>query len=80
MRQPGLVKCHDTCYNEVTMKTKLGNTIRRARKEKHLTREQLAVRLNCSAGTIGRWERGDKRPLRVFYDGLEKELGVDLRG
>ena len=60
------------------MMIKIARSIRKARREKHITREQLAVRLNCSAATIGRWERGERIPLPVFWDKLKKELGINL--
>jgi len=68
------------CYIKVTMTIRISEVIHKARRGKHITREQLAIRLDCSAATIGRWERGERIPLPVFWDKLEKELGIDLKG
>ena len=37
---------------------KIGNFLKALRREKGLTQEQLAERLNVSARTISRWETG----------------------
>jgi len=58
--------------------TRLSEVIRQARQAKGLTREDLAVRLQCSVLTIMRWENGRSRPIRAFQIRLEEELGVDL--
>jgi len=66
------------CYNRAAMTIRIAEMIRKARRGKHITREQLAVRLDCSAATIGRWERGERVPLLVFWNKLKKELGINL--
>lgn len=37
---------------------KIGNFLRKLRKDKQLTQEQLAEKLNVSRRTISRWETG----------------------
>ncbi len=37
---------------------KIGNFLRKLRKDKQLTQEQLAEQLNVSRRTISRWETG----------------------
>ena len=43
-----------------------------------MTQEELAARLGCSRRAIARWERGEVRPLRVFWEKLEKELDINI--
>ena len=38
---------------------KIGSFLKKLRKEKALTQEQLAEQLNVSARTVSRWETGD---------------------
>ena len=37
---------------------KIGNFLKKLRKEKGITQEQLAEILNVSGGTVSRWENG----------------------
>lgn len=54
---------------------KIGSFLRELRKEKDLTQEQLADRLNVSGRTVSRWETGSNMPdisllveLAEFYE------------
>jgi len=44
----------------------LGKAISMLRKERGLTREEVAVAFGCSAATVGRWEREETIPLPVY--------------
>lgn len=54
---------------------KIGNFLKELRKEKNLTQEQLAEKLNVSGRTVSRWETGTNMPdisllneIAEFYD------------
>ena len=54
---------------------KIGNFLKNLRKEKGITREMLAEKLNVSGRTVSRWETGNNMPdisllieLAEFYD------------
>jgi len=60
-----------------------GESIRRLRREKGLTQEQLAARLNVSFQTISKWERGESYPDITMLPVLAGFFGVttdDLLG
>ena len=44
------------------MKYEIGNRIRKYRKDRGLTQEQLADMINVSKGRISNWEQGINRP------------------
>lgn len=65
------------------MEIKLGNTIRRLRKERELTQEELATYLDVSFQTVSRWERGECYPDITLLPGIAYFFGVrvdDLLG
>lgn len=41
---------------------KIGSFLKKLRKEKNLTQESLAEKLNVSARTVSRWETGSNMP------------------
>ena len=45
---------------------KIGIFLKELRKEKKLTQEQLAEKLNVSGRTVSRWESGVSRSLRNY--------------
>ena len=57
---------------------KVGQLITKKRKEKNLTQEQLAERLNVSNKTISKWECGKCMPDYSLIEPLCKELGVSI--
>lgn len=58
---------------------KIGNFLKELRKEKNLTQEQVAERLNVSARTVSRWETGSNMPdLSVLVE-LADCYNVDIR-
>ena len=48
------------------MKLFIGENLKRLRKEKGLTQEQLAERLNVSFQAVSKWECGDGYPDAAF--------------
>jgi len=65
------------------MKIYFGETVRRLRREKSLTQEQLAQRLNVSFQTISKWERDESWPDISMLPVLAGFFGVktdDLLG
>lgn len=58
---------------------KIGSFIRELRKEKDLTQEQLAEKMNTSRRTVSRWETGTSMPdLSVLVD-LAEFFEIDLK-
>lgn len=58
--------------------SKVGMLIRRLRMEKKLTQAALAARLNLSAKTISKWERGLGCPDVTLLNALSAVLDVDI--
>jgi transcriptional regulator with XRE-family HTH domain len=58
---------------------KIGNFIRRLRKEKNVTQEQLAEKWNVSRRTVSRWETGSNMPDLDILIEMSEYYGVDLR-
>ena len=52
--------------------------IRSKRKEKGMSREQLASKLNCHETSIGRWERGDQYPPFDITEDIVKIMGAEI--
>lgn len=57
---------------------KISNLIKNKRKEKGLTQEELAQRLNVTEKAISRWETGRGTPDISLLIPLSKELNVDV--
>lgn len=57
---------------------KVGQLILQLRKEKGLTQQQLADRLQISNKTVSKWERGLGCPDVALWDGLAAVLGADV--
>ncbi|MBN2960344.1 MAG: helix-turn-helix transcriptional regulator, partial [Streptococcus gordonii] len=48
---------------------KIGNFLKKLRKEKGITQEQLAEILNVSGRTVSRWETGNNMPdISILVD------------
>lgn len=56
----------------------VGELIKKARKEKGLTQEELGKRLNVSASMIGQYETGVRNPKRTTLQKIADALGVSL--
>ena len=57
---------------------KVGQFITKKRKEKNLTQEQLADKLNVSNKTISKWECGKCMPDYSLIEALCKELDITI--
>jgi ribosome-binding protein aMBF1 (putative translation factor) len=60
------------------MGVKFGDRMMQARKEKDLSREELADKIGTSAPIIGRYERGDMMPSVEIATKISEALGVSL--
>lgn len=58
---------------------KVGNLIRKLRKEKDMTQKQLADKMNISDKAVSKWERGLGLPDISLISELTELLGVDLQ-
>ena len=58
------------------MKYEIGNRIRKYRKDRGLTQEQLADMINVSKGRISNWEQGINRPDADILASMCKALNV----
>lgn len=58
---------------------KVGNYLASLRKEKNLTQEELAERINVSSKTISKWEVGTNIPDTVSLYKLSKEFNVPIQ-
>lgn len=58
---------------------KVGNYLLSLRKEKNLTQEELAERINVSSKTISKWEVGTNIPDTVSLYKLSKEYNVPIQ-
>lgn len=56
----------------------IGENLKRLRKEKGLTQEQLAERLNVSFQAVSKWECGDGYPDIVMLPSIAQIFGVSL--
>lgn len=54
----------------------LGKVIRKYRKRKHLTQEELAVRLGVTASAVNKWERGSSFPDIMLLAPIARLLGI----
>lgn len=57
---------------------KIGKFITALRKEKGLTQEQLAEKLNVNNKTVSRWETGKNMPDYSILESLTNELGITV--
>ena len=54
-------------------------SLRAYRVNKGLTIEQVAKQLEVSQNTIRNWERGERKPKKVYVEALAKLYGVDTK-
>jgi len=62
------------------MDTSIGKKVRTARESKHLTRDQLAAKLELSAGYLGHIERD--APVHIsdrIVHAIKKVLGISIK-
>lgn len=57
---------------------KIGKFISKCRKEKDMTQENLAEKMNVSINAVSKWERGISFPDVSLYKKLCNELGISL--
>ena len=57
---------------------KISNIIKTKRKEKGLTQEELAIKINVTEKAISRWETGRGTPDISLLVPLSKELGISV--
>ena len=70
------------------MEHKLAENIRKYRKERQMTQEELAEKLNLTVGTISKWERGSSEPelsylmqlAQIFHVSLDALLDFSIQG
>ena len=60
------------------MKIMIGSNIKRLRKEKGVTQEQLAEAMNVSCAAVSKWERGETYPDIMLLQPLAFYFGVSL--
>lgn len=56
----------------------IGETIRRYRKEKNMTQEQMAERLGVTAPAVNKWEKGNSLPDIMLLSPIARLLGISL--
>ena len=57
---------------------KTGEVIRRYRKQKNLTQEEMAARLGVTAPAVNKWENGKSLPDITLLAPIARLLGVSL--
>ena len=60
-----------------TSLTKLGQNIRRLRKEQHISQEELARRAGIDRTYMGGIERGERNITLLMLEKISKALGAD---
>jgi len=53
--------------------------LKKLRKEKKLTQQQVAQSLGVSSGTLSAWEQGKAKPRKVLYPKIEEILGIKIK-
>ena len=56
----------------------IGETIRKYRKEKNLTQEEMANRLGVSAPAVNKWENGNTMPDIMLLSPIARLLGISM--
>lgn len=56
----------------------IGETIRKYRKEKNMTQEQMAERLGVTAPAVNKWEKGNSLPDIMLLSPVARLLGISL--
>ena len=56
----------------------IGQTIKKLRKERNLTQEELAEQLNVTAQAVSKWENGTSDPSTSNLFALAKLFGVSV--
>ena len=74
----GILAARKLNHKEATMQILFGETVRKLRREKNFTQEQLAARLNVSFQTISKWERDESYPDITMLPVLAGFFGVRI--
>ena len=56
----------------------IGEVIRKYRKEKNMTQEEMARRLGVSAPAVNKWENGNSMPDIALLAPIARLLGISL--
>ena len=57
---------------------KMGKLISELRKEKNMTQNELADKLNVNGKTVSRWENGNQSPDISLLEPIAKEFGISI--
>ena len=63
---------------DLAMEINMKDTLRTLRKEKNVTREELAVHLGISVQSVGKWERGEGFPDITLLPAIALYFGVTV--
>ncbi len=63
---------------KLEIKMKIGETIRKYRKEREMTQEQLAQLLGITASAVNKWEKGNACPDIALLAPIARALGISL--
>jgi transcriptional regulator with XRE-family HTH domain len=61
-------------YDPYIIKEDIGGRIKKARQSIGMTQKELAWKLGVDPGTLGKWERGEKRPLKEMEKRIKRFL------
>ena len=64
--------------NNEELKSRVGSSIARLRRERGLTQAELAERINYSDKAVSKWERAESLPDVLTLISLAEQLGTDL--
>ena len=56
----------------------IGETIRRCRKSKNMTQEEMAGRLGVTAPAVNKWENGNSLPDITLLSPIARLLGISV--
>lgn len=65
-------------YSEVIMNLLIGENIKRMRRQRNLTQEEMAAHLGISFQSVSKWERGDGYPDITMLPALANYFGTSV--